>query len=426
MLLGQKKTQGDERNWCVVLNPIASEIEKKKIAQRLSEVFPLSEDEARDLVENTPIILLDHLPRLQASKVKDYFEALGAKIFLTSDVFQKRKYYRTVWPVAPNLSFLQEGAVASELAKDSHILGAEEALHEIQALSQKSPSALPTPSEVPAAERKRLLQELERWKKSCQDTEGELARMQGELQRRSEKDSGISEKSQKDFELVIRERERDLKELRALLGHAEERYEVLKEEYQQARSLFEEKLGALTGESGRWKKQAEDNERSLSTKDQEGRQFEEEKSKMKALLDQGMRQAAEAVEQWKKRFEEEDKKTELHEKELREAQEKLKSLQAELEQHELLERKVELVNLLAEKEAYLRGLVKEQERIEVEIRVREEAIRKILAEQEVLEKEIIDGKQAERHLMESLGQDSLSPRELRNPRGSQGARRHSA
>ena len=109
MLLGNKKNQENEQNWCLVLNPLPSEIDKRKVAHKISEVFSLSLEEATDLVSNTPIILLDNLTRPMAVKVKDYFRSTGAEMFLTNDVFLKRKCYRTVWPEPPNLSFLRLG-----------------------------------------------------------------------------------------------------------------------------------------------------------------------------------------------------------------------------------------------------------------------------------------------------------------------------
>ena len=42
MLLGNKKTQEKEQNWSLVLNPLPSEIEKKKLAKKISEAFTLS------------------------------------------------------------------------------------------------------------------------------------------------------------------------------------------------------------------------------------------------------------------------------------------------------------------------------------------------------------------------------------------------
>ena len=98
MLLGNnnKKAQGEEQNWCAVLSPLRSEIDKKRVSQKISEVFTLSAEEASDLVANTPIILLDNLSRTVAAKVKEYFRASGAEILLTNDVFLKRKCYRTV------------------------------------------------------------------------------------------------------------------------------------------------------------------------------------------------------------------------------------------------------------------------------------------------------------------------------------------
>src|SRR5687767_8826326 len=98
MLLRNRKTQKDEQNWCIILSPLRNEIDKKKVSQKITEVFSLTPDEATDLVANTPIILLDNLSHSIATKLRDFFKTAGADLVLTNDVFQKRKCYRTVWP----------------------------------------------------------------------------------------------------------------------------------------------------------------------------------------------------------------------------------------------------------------------------------------------------------------------------------------
>src|SRR3989338_7098639 len=128
MLLGNKKNQEREQNWSLVLNPVSNEIDKHKLAQRISEAFKLSLDESLDLVNNTPIILLDNLTRPIASQIKDYFGAVHAELFLTNDVYVKRKCYRTVWPDPPNLSFLESLQPARPREAENKPLAPDEAL----------------------------------------------------------------------------------------------------------------------------------------------------------------------------------------------------------------------------------------------------------------------------------------------------------
>src|SRR3989338_563068 len=133
MLLRNRKTQGEEKNWSIILNPLHNEIDKRRVIKKISEAFTLSVEEAADLVANTPIILLDNLSREQAVQVKRYFQAAGAEIMLTNDTFLKRKCYRTVWPEPPSLSFLHGIEDLQGLTSmQDQPLGADDALHEIQ------------------------------------------------------------------------------------------------------------------------------------------------------------------------------------------------------------------------------------------------------------------------------------------------------
>ena len=78
MLLRHKKIQGEEQNWCVILSAITSELEKKRVAEKISHVFSLSPEESSDLVSNTPIIVLDNLTRSIALKLRDFLKSSGA------------------------------------------------------------------------------------------------------------------------------------------------------------------------------------------------------------------------------------------------------------------------------------------------------------------------------------------------------------
>ena len=139
MLLGNKKNQEKEQNWSLVLNPVSNEIDRHKLSQKIAEAFRLSLDEALDLVRNTPIILLDNMSRDAAAKAKDYFSGLNGEMFLTNDVYVKRKCYRTVWPEQPDLSFLEEPQtvalpVSQPAAAPQYKLKPEEALYELRSL----------------------------------------------------------------------------------------------------------------------------------------------------------------------------------------------------------------------------------------------------------------------------------------------------
>ncbi|MBI3307163.1 MAG: hypothetical protein HYZ84_05090 [Candidatus Omnitrophica bacterium] len=258
MLLGHKKTQGDEKNWSIILNPLRNELDKKRVSQKISEAFSLSQDEASDLVANTPIILLDNLTKDDAVRVKKYFQPTGAEIMLTNDLFLKRKCYRTVWPDTPTLSFLEEW---KEVKPEHHEemmtqeLAVEEALQEIQSLGpslMNKPAAPvekkePAPS-FPQGDRDQLMREADRWKRECNSYQAEATRLRQELDHarreleKTQKERVVMERTHTSQDDLAHRREKELQDLQALLSNAEEKYEGLKEEYRQTRVLMNDKL----------------------------------------------------------------------------------------------------------------------------------------------------------------------------------------
>lgn len=279
MLLGNKKKQEEEQNWCIVLTPLRNEIDKKKVARKISEVFYLSLEEALDLVSNTPIILLDNLSRTLAAEVKDYFRNEGAELVLTNDIFYKRKCYRTVWPETPNLSFLNQWNEAKSKpgSVSGQALAAEEALQELRSLQprknpsrQSSDSAKESSDEYAAKEKKQLLDELEMWRKECSLRRGEVEKLQASLSKLKDvSTSGDRGLSGQDGKLA--EKDKLVRDQQALIKNLQEKYEALREEYRQARSFFEDKVSASTRDSQDSKgklKSLEDKARALHEKNQ--------------------------------------------------------------------------------------------------------------------------------------------------------------
>ena len=101
MLLGKKTNNERLNDWCVILNPIESELNKAEAVEKIVEIFPISIEEASQLVERTPIILLENISYEKAKQIKDFFISINAEILLTNDEFLRRKCYRTVWPSDP-------------------------------------------------------------------------------------------------------------------------------------------------------------------------------------------------------------------------------------------------------------------------------------------------------------------------------------
>ncbi|MBI4372837.1 MAG: hypothetical protein HY585_03835 [Candidatus Omnitrophica bacterium] len=104
MLIGKKPKYSVESEWAVILDRPVNEFGRGRSAEKLADTFSISLDEARELTENTPIILLDRLPLEVAEKVKNHFAQANIDSSLTNDTFTKRKCFRAVWPEQPNLS----------------------------------------------------------------------------------------------------------------------------------------------------------------------------------------------------------------------------------------------------------------------------------------------------------------------------------
>ena len=113
MLLGKKIKYSVESEWAVLLDRSANEFSKNRAVDKLTELFALSQEEAKDLIDNTPLILLDHLSFELAEKIKDQFSQASIDCSVTNDTFTKRKCFRAVWPDQPDLSRFLNGPSSS-------------------------------------------------------------------------------------------------------------------------------------------------------------------------------------------------------------------------------------------------------------------------------------------------------------------------
>ena len=106
----KKKKKTRDENWAMVLNPLASDIEKAELVEKLMEILPFSLDEASQLVERTPLVLFDNLALSVASELKLFFKKLHVDVLITNDDAVKRKCFKTVWPKPPQFDFLKQSA----------------------------------------------------------------------------------------------------------------------------------------------------------------------------------------------------------------------------------------------------------------------------------------------------------------------------
>lgn len=246
MLLGNRRKQNEEQNWSLVLSPLRNEIDKKKVAAKISEVFSLSLEESFDLTANTPIILLDNLSRKVAIQVKEFFSTTGADMVLTNDVFYKRKCYRTVWPEPPNLAFLNkeiraDNKIQTEQGKQEKLKAAE-ALSAMRAKeSAYSQPAVPNKTDDSLRQQK-LVDELEHWRRECQERRLEVEKLHQDLSNLQNSKPVISDSDKEIANEALRQKDQTIDQLRNALADSETKYRSLREEYKQARSIFEDKL----------------------------------------------------------------------------------------------------------------------------------------------------------------------------------------
>ncbi len=116
MAFGKKTNQIETKEqFALVLNPVRGELSKSRMIERMAQVFPLAIDEADDLVENTPIILLEGLEREMGEQIRNYFRETGADLVLTDDGAFKRRCFRAIWPSPPKFDFLRTESSSADL-----------------------------------------------------------------------------------------------------------------------------------------------------------------------------------------------------------------------------------------------------------------------------------------------------------------------
>ncbi len=273
MLSGTKKVQASGQDWFVVVNPLKSELERNKIAREIAKAFCLPVDEAFDLVGNTPIILIDNLLYATALQVKQYFRTSHADIVVSNDSFLKRRCYRTVWPTPPSLAFLHQmesqGTPARKNEREK--LDHEEAIQEIRSWgqnekvsSERVPRDNRTTRDHSRHFRSILEEEREKLLKESVGLKESVAQLRKALEK-AQMEAAESEKEARSSEASRKQKEKEAQELQALVNHAEEKYELLREEFRQTRQYFEEKLASQDQKTEEFLKRIE--ERDLTNKE---------------------------------------------------------------------------------------------------------------------------------------------------------------
>lgn len=458
------KIHSEERNWSVILNPLRSEFDKKRVADKISNLFHLSFDEARELVESTPVILLDEITRPLALQAQGIFQEVRAEITLTNDALVKRRCYRAVWPEPPSLSFLETAILPGESQEKSEEETPIGTAVEAEPPSLGPESFQPRPSDPPSELEKRCRELEELYKERSREVQ-ELRKNQEKEIPWEERYANLKEESQETRTLLeekILAREKEFEGLKAQLkeiavwqekaGYLErqageflkktkelesakdlleqaarerseelalwrEKYHTLAQKSERFESLYEE-------EKKRHEKTEEDARQSQETAQRTGRELEIQK-----LETERLNKRAQDLEENQKRSERDftalnDSQTgelkRLRDEnrdlgvQLESAQRQVREFMFRVEQQELIEKRTRLANELAALEARLRELILDGDRLRQEIQDRELQAQTLSAEQANLERQVLEVKQAQRHLLEQSKMKER-PGRLRRP-----------
>ena len=473
MLLGKKSKPERQLDWAVILDRAADDFAKKRVSQKLAQVFHLSLQEAGDLTENTPLILFDQLSEDVASKIKSYFSQSRINCFLTSDTFTKRKCFRAVWPEGPNLApFLAktngfgstgfgsgDGTELQDSEKPGSVGGSFSNLSAEQqpntslagtAQTQRLPSSRDNTLETQAAE---LMREVENVRAEKAGLLEQLARAEGENARLNQLKTKWEQQS---YERKEHFEDNTLQETRAKMEEMKSQLEQFRSEHVRLQHLLrkagedtqrtqdecreiQESLHSAQIEArqyqSEWSKtqkelsearlECEELKRMLSQTETNSVQLKEDLEQVRAELTGRFESQMSELEEWKRKAadwssnyskviqENEFLRAQQSEEldslrvrnrelanQLEQAQKQIRGFSSQVEQQELIQKRMKVAGELTEHEAKLKTLVQNQRALEKELSRTEEELKNALAEQDIIEREVVKAKQVQKYLME--------------------------
>ncbi|MFH1384090.1 MAG: hypothetical protein ABIH47_03885 [Candidatus Omnitrophota bacterium] len=257
MLKNRRVANKKANQWCVILNPIESELNKTETIEKIVEIFPLSIEEAAQLVERTPIILLENLSYGKAKAVKNLFSSISADILLTDDTFLRRKCYRTVWsdnPFQKLDEIIQKNSVSESSSQDATVtrekLSKESAIKNVREEKSGGTELLQrvTDYELAIKERDAFLEQARGEKKELGREVGQLKKEIYELKHNAD----LNKKESNEFEYLSLE----LEKTKELVTKKTDEIKSLKEALQST----DRSQGELTVDERRMKEIRSENE----------------------------------------------------------------------------------------------------------------------------------------------------------------------
>ena len=440
MLLGKKARYSVGSDWAVILDRSTNEFAKNRAIDKLSQAFNLSLDEAKDLTENTPIVLLDKLSLDLAEKIKDYFAQSNVDCSLTNDTFTKRKCFRAIWPGQPDLGRMigddtetNESEIYIPTSK-----GIEEELNDLTLDLQKENQLLQ--SELQRVESKSTSESIgETGSKQVNQNEEALKLERDrfeEAMNHAKSESQVLLNKISELELNLKNlkqlSEKEVKfqftELKTQLDHYRSEYTRVQNTVKLAQTeakQFQTDLIQTQKSLSQARAEIEDLKRMLNQMQSDSVKLKEEAEQIRREVENRLYEQGAELEEWKRKANDwstnyfkvikENEFLRSHQSEelesvkvrnqqltaqLEQAQKQIRESVVQLEQQELIQKRMKAVSEMAEQEAQLKILVHKQKALEEEIRAREEEMKKILLDQEAVERSIMNARQAQKYLME--------------------------
>lgn len=241
-------------DWGVVLQSVPSK-KKKDVIKQLETIFHLDREDAEQVLANVPLLLVDHVPFTVATRIKKFFQKLGAVAETTNHDMIKKNCFQIVWPEMPDLTpFMEEPAAVAAKTAPASVLEKQTPVPEpvpeapraaeapaVASSPVTEPAPITPPVEVPPQTPAVSSQVDLEWERRARELNEKLQKIQQEKEQMCEEHAEVSEKTKNEFQEKL-DQERQKKEEIA------KAYELLQQEAQ--------KQEALTREGEEWRSKA--------------------------------------------------------------------------------------------------------------------------------------------------------------------------
>lgn len=357
----------------LIFSSFKSEMSKSRIVDKVTALMPLSHEEAYNLVNRTPIIVLDNMDKDEGEKLRSYFDTDGCELVLTEDNFIKRKCYRILWPEKPVLNgekikkaeeVLQEKIAPAPSASAEEVIVPTQTIPEIPtpaSLFQKKETALEATAPVVSTREEKKVEKKTEEKRVEEKKDGEAWLVKVE---KLEADKRQLRDLLGDLQTENEELKKKAKEFHTLQASNQDREATLRSENQSLKSELKEK----TVEAAKPREKIAESEKLIAKLQKE---LAEEGVLSKDLTEAGRETARlEAeIKGLKVQLGERDKTVEKAEDSVLQAQKKLKNISLENETiYSQLKESEKRAGVLNASNDELRGLLtsKEEERAQLD------------------------------------------------------------